>query len=443
MTRGLLMINRRKSHINVKSKIVSRIGFSLFIILMILAGTLCGCIDNQGLVKDAIPTQTDSTNGELIHIASGKSNEARLQSEEPKASEENSSTNEGEEDLVPCESETATSTSPAPTLEESELTLYGEVLVHFIDVGQGDSILIQTPEQNILIDAGERTAGESVVEYLRNLNVTYLNIVISTHPHSDHIGGLINVINNITTGEVIDPAVPHTTQTYEDYLVLIDQKNIKFTEGKAGMSRDLGGGALMQIIHPSSPSVSDLNNASIVVRLTFGDISFVFSGDAENEAENEILLRDYDLSATVLKVGHHGSRTSTSDSYLSAVSPKVAVISCGKDNTYGHPHEETLKLLKDSGIDVYRTDTNGTIVIKTDGQSLDIDTQYVPVDNETDDQEEIVPDVKYVGSIKSDKYHYPTCTYAKRILEENQIWFESIEETEAAGYKPCGVCKPK
>lgn len=240
------MINRRKSHINVKSKIVSRIGFSLFIILMILAGTLCGCIDNQGLVKDAIPTQTDSTNGELIHIASGKSNEARLQSEEPKASEENSSTNEGEEDLVPCESETATSTSPAPTLEESELTLYGEVLVHFIDVGQGDSILIQTPEQNILIDAGERTAGESVVEYLRNLNVTYLNIVISTHPHSDHIGGLINVINNITTGEVIDPAVPHTTQTYEDYLVLIDQKNIKFTEGKAGMSRDLGGGALMQ-----------------------------------------------------------------------------------------------------------------------------------------------------------------------------------------------------
>lgn len=242
---------------------------------------------------------------------------------------------------------------------------------------------------------------------------------------------------------MIDPAVPHTTQTYEDYLVLIDQKNIKFTEGKAGMSRDLGGGALMQIIHPSSPSVSDLNNASIVVRLTFGDISFVFSGDAENEAENEILLRDYDLSATVLKVGHHGSRTSTSDSYLSAVSPKVAVISCGKDNTYGHPHEETLKLLKDSGIDVYRTDTNGTIVIKTDGQSLDIDTQYVPVDNETDDQEEIVPDVKYVGSIKSDKYHYPTCTYAKRILEENQIWFESIEEAEAAGYKPCGVCKPK
>jgi competence protein ComEC len=317
------------------------------------------------------------------------------------------------------------------------------VLVHFIDVGQGDSTLIQTPEQNILIDAGERTAGEGVVEYLKNLNVNYLNIVISTHPHADNMGGLINVMKNISTGEVIDPAVPHTTQTYEDYLVLIDQKNIKFTEGKAGISRDLGGGALMQIIHPLSPSVSDLNNASIVVRLTFGDISFIFSGDAEKKAENEILLRDYNLSATVLKVGHHGSKTSTSASYLSAISPEVAVISCGKDNTYGHPHEETLKLLKDSEIDVYRTDTHGTIVIKTDGQNIYIDTQYIPVDNETEDHEETEPDVKYVGSTKSDKYHYPTCTHAKRILEENRIWFKSIEEAKAAGYKPCGVCKPK
>lgn len=428
MTRWLLMINRRKSHIKAKSKTVIRIGFSLFIILMILAGTLCGCIDNQGLVKDAIPTQADSANGELMHIASGKSNEARLQSEEPEASEESSATDESEDDLVPC---------------ESELTIYGEVLVHFIDVGQGDSILIQTPEKNILIDAGERTAGEVVVEYLQNLDITYLDMIISTHPHSDHIGGLINVINNISIGEVIDPAVPHTTQTYEDYLVLIDQKNIKFTEGKAGISRDLGGGALMQIVHPSSPSVSDLNNASIVVRLTFGDISFIFSGDAENKAENEILLRDYNLSATVLKVGHHGSRTSTSASYLSAISPKVAVISCGKDNTYGHPHEETLKLLEDAGVDVYRTDTNGTVVIKTDGQDIDVETQFVPEDNENKNQEETESDVKYVGSTNSDKYHYPACTYAKRILEENQIWFGSIEEAEAAGYKPCGVCKPK
>jgi hypothetical protein len=149
------------------------------------------------------------------------------------------------------------------------------------------------------------------------------------------------------------------------------------------------------------------------------------------------------LSATVLKVGHHGSKTSTSASYLSAISPEVAVISCGKDNTYGHPHEETLKLLKDSEIDVYRTDTHGTIVIKTDGQNIYIDTQYIPVDNETEDHEETEPDVKYVGSTKSDKYHYPTCTHAKRILEENRIWFKSIEEAKAAGYKPCGVCKPK
>lgn len=246
----------------------------------------------------------------------------------------------------------------------------GTVIVHFIDVGQGDAIYIKTPTQDILIDAGER--GDIVTEYLKEQNVEDLELVIGTHPHSDHIGGLINVFKNFPVDEVIDPGVVHTSKTFEDYLTLIDEKDIKFTEGRASMKRTLEDGIILEVFSPASPDSSDLNNASIVAKFTYGTVSFLFTGDAESSMEKEMLSAGYNLKSTVLKASHHGSSTSTSDDFLSAVSPKAAVVMCGTGNSYGHPHKEFLEKMEAADIDIYRTDLLGTIVIETDGKNYHV-----------------------------------------------------------------------
>lgn len=324
----------------------------------------------------------------------------------------------------------------------------GNLEVHFIDVGQGDSILIITPLKNILIDGGDR--GSTALNYIKNHGIKSLDYIISTHPHADHIGGLINVIQAMPVGEVIDPAVVHTTQTFEDYITLIDQKGIWFNEGRAGMVFDMGGGAMMQILHPTAPSQSDLNNASIVIKLIFGNVSFLFAGDAESAAESQILNRGYDLDSTILKVGHHGSNTSSTQAYLNAVKPEAAVIMCGKNNSYGHPHEETLSKLNAVNAKIYRTDLHGNIVITTDGQTYSINKEpYAYAENQqpppTSEQEIITPMViqgEYVGSKNSDKYHYPSCSYAESIKESNRVWFDSVQAATAAGYVACKGCNP-
>ena len=262
----------------------------------------------------------------------------------------------------------------SPKTEIRPPASFGSLSVHFIDVGQGDAIFIQAPEKNILIDGGERDS--NVVSYLQNLGIDSLDLVLGTHPHNDHIGGLINVLENIPVKEVIDPGVIHTTKTFEDYLTLIDTQEIKFTTGRAGLTRELGGGAMLQILHPAAPSSSLLNDASLVTKITLGEISFLFTADAEENSEAQMMLHsNHHLKSTILKVGHHGSSSSTSPLFLELVNPECAIIMVGAKNKYEHPHEETLQTLAAAGVNIYRTDLHGTITITTDGQTYHVNLE--------------------------------------------------------------------
>lgn len=262
------------------------------------------------------------------------------------------------------------------TAQNSETAMVqpNDLQVHFIDVGQGDSILVQTPgtEKNILIDAGPREAGSTVVQYLKDHGVKQIDLLIATHPHEDHIGGLIEVLNHFPVQQVIDSGKRHTSKTYRNYLKLIVEKKIPLAVAKK-QEFSWGEKFNFAVLGPIKNNYEDLNNYSVVSKLTYGQISFLFTGDMEKEAERDIAGQD--LRATILKVGHHGSRTSTSAQFLRQVKPEVGVISVGQGNDYHHPHEITLKKLAKVGVKVYRTDLNGSVTVTTDGEEYSIKTE--------------------------------------------------------------------
>lgn len=244
--------------------------------------------------------------------------------------------------------------------------------VHYIDVGQGDSILIKAEGLNVLIDAGERGNGETILSYLEAQNVKGLDYVIATHPHSDHIGSMADVLKKIPVANVIMPKLTQkntpTTKTYENFLQAVKDSGAKVIAATPGETYS-GKRAALTILGPCQQD-DDLNNMSVVARLDFGSTSFLFTGDAETPSENAILKKGMDVHADVLKMGHHGSRTSSGNAFLDKVQPAFCVISCGTGNDYGHPHKETLEKLKKRGITPFRTDQDGTIVIGSDGTTL-------------------------------------------------------------------------
>lgn len=249
----------------------------------------------------------------------------------------------------------------------------GKLKVSFIDVGQGDSILIQTPSgKNLLIDGGKTDATTTVENYLRSSGVTSLDI-IGTHPDSDHIGSLDSVVKDFTVNNVYMPNVINTSYTYEDLLNAIKAKGLTTTAAKAGLTIDLGSGIEAKFIAPVKGSYTELNNYSAVLKVTYGSNSFLLTGDAETESEADMIASGADLQSTVLKVGHHGSSSSTSEAFLNAVKPKYAVISVG-ENSYGHPTAETLTRLNNHGVQIYRTDKSGTIVAESDGTNITFNT---------------------------------------------------------------------
>lgn len=248
-----------------------------------------------------------------------------------------------------------------------------KIVAHFIDVGQGDANFIELPNDKVmLIDAGVASSSTKIINYIKNLGYTKIDYVVATHPHADHIGGLSEVISSFDIGQIYMPKAVSTSKTYENLLLTIKDKGLTIKTGKAGIEILNEDNLKIIIMAPNGEKYTNLNNYSIILKIIYGDVSLLYTGDAEIESLNEI---EEDISASILKVGHHGSDTSTTKEFLEKVKPKYAIISVGEDNSYGHPATSTIKLLKEYTNNIYRTDLNGDVVISSDGINIELETE--------------------------------------------------------------------
>ena len=259
----------------------------------------------------------------------------------------------------------------------------GEAKIWYLDVGQADSMLLQLPNGNeweyVLIDAGTGQTEEALVSWLQEQGVTDITAVIATHPHEDHIGGMDAVLEAIPVESLYMPEVKEsltpTTRCYEQMLDAAEAQQVQAVKGQSGVTVYEEDGVKLELVGPEPQKESDdLNEYSLVAKLTVGGKSFLFTGDSSEQAEADMIEAGEDLKADVLKIGHHGSSTATTKAFLQAVNPQVAVISCGKDNSYGHPHEETMQRLQEKAMTIYRTDEDGTILATCDGTSIEWQT---------------------------------------------------------------------
>ena len=278
----------------------------------------------------------------------------------------------GEEEATPTPMLSPTPTAtPAETATVTPTPIVSpipapQLRVHFIDVGQGDAILLDLEETEVLIDGGGRSSG--VVEYLRDYVDGPLEAMIATHPHADHIGGLIDVLDAFEVDTIWRNGQDYYTQTYRDFTSAVNSEGAEVNWARRGGVITVGD-LTLEVLHPVEPLFDDINSGSIVLALSYGQIDFLFTGDAESEAEADMLVQSLVQmpDVDILKVGYHGSRTASSLDFLGVVRPEIAVYTAGEGNTYGHPHEETMSSLQDIGAKVYGTDVDGTITVVTEG----------------------------------------------------------------------------
>lgn len=328
-------------------------------------------------------------------------------------------------------------------LPEQESTMS----VHYIDVGQGDCTLVICDGHAMLIDAGNNSKGTLVQGYLMALGVQQLEYVIGTHPDSDHIGGLDQIITKYNCGTILMPERETDQKTYLDVIQAMDQKGYRKTVPQVLDVYTLGS-ATFTVLGPSGgvQGHENDNNECIAILLRHGENTFLFTGDAEKEEEEAILSLGVDIRAKVYQAGHHGSHTSNGETFLQAVEPEYVVISCGEGNDYGHPHIEVLEAVKAIGAEIYRTDKQGSIVAVSDMTTIQWSLE--PYDNvheqsDKEESEEIPEAVKYIGNKRNNKLHLATCEGLPQT--QNQIYFESLEEAENAGFtkeNQCQRCMP-
>lgn len=411
---------------------MKRIRNLAFVLALVVLLTGCG---------DIIATETPDPSPDIMQ--SGELSESKQPTLTPQVGEEDPPDGNGEP--VKSNGDEQQEQSPIiPPELETPLPDDSTFEVHYIDVGQGDSALVLCDGKAMLIDGGESSESSKIYAYLKNQGIAHLDYIVATHAHSDHIGGLSGALNYASVGVALCPVTDYDSKTFDSFVKYLDKQGVSITVPTAGDTFSLGS-ATVQILGPQK-DYDDPNDTSIVMKVVYGETSFLFTGDAERTAEADIIDAGYDLSATVLKVGHHGSDTSTSYPFLREIMPEYAVIQVGKDNSYGHPTEDTLSRLRDADVKVYRNDLQGTIICTSDGEKVSFSTERnesvqtnptVTVTPETDDAQDVG---EYIGNKNSKKFHLPTCKNLP--AEKNRIYLSSRSEAIQNGFDPCGNCNP-
>ena len=359
----------------------------------------------------------------------------------------------------PTEAPTVPSTQPPtqpatepPTVPPTEPLVSSSFEVHFIDVGQADAALVLCDGKSMLIDGGNAEDSNLLYTYVKKQGIEKLDYVIGTHAHEDHIGGIAGALNFASVVKAYCPTTSYTTKAFKNFVKAVDNHGVSITVPTVGDCFALGS-AECRVLAVNTDS-DDLNNTSIVLRITYGDTSFMFTGDAERVVEEAILNRGIDVASTVLKVGHHGSDSSTSYRWLREVAPEYAVISVGKDNTYGHPTQEVLSRLRDAEVKTFRTDLQGDVICTSDGKKVTFTTNrnanaevFEDIGSNSQKPTENQPDKDtgrdYTVNTKSKKFHYPSCSSAQEISAGNRWDFHGTrEELIEKGYVPCKRCDP-
>ena len=429
----------------------------LFLLLtVILTFTLfaTGCGDSNSPPPDDLSSISSNVNTPSPAVPSASDSDGET---EP-ASSTNTEADPGE---TPAQSE-------APSSVPTEVAEGSSFEIHYIDVGQADAALVLCDGQAMLIDGGNAEDSNLIYAYLKKLSLDHLQYIVCTHAHEDHVGGLAGALNYATVDVAFSPVTSYDSRAFGNFVTYLDKQGVSITIPKAGDSFSLGS-ATVSILGPINSS-DDPNNTSIVLRIVYGDTSFLFTGDAEREEEQDILNAGCTLDSTVLKVGHHGSETSTSYVFLREIMPEYAVISVGTGNSYGHPTDAVLSRLRDADVKVYRTDLQGDAICTSDGKTVsfsvarnaDADTLASVGPNSTQSggntgttqpEQTVTPSQEeptnapvgtdYILNTNTHKFHYPGCSSVKQMAEKNKQSFTGTrDEVIAMGYDPCGRCHP-